>query len=111
YELGLPALVERFPRFTMLGADFETVRGAWGIRGEVAAFVDRTLQAVDRPIAAEGRTVEGGVGVDRHAGRYRVSTNVLFAARDASDGVPIDGGDFSVVASVDRSFARETRHV
>ena len=35
-----PPLLETFPRYTMVGADFETVRGAWGVRGE-AAFFDR----------------------------------------------------------------------
>ena len=36
---------ESFPRFTMIGGDFETVRGPWGVRGEVAAFVDDELQS------------------------------------------------------------------
>ena len=39
----------RHPRFTMIGGDFETVRGEWGIRGEVAAFVRDTFQAVRAP--------------------------------------------------------------
>ena len=33
-----------YPRYTMIGGDFETVRGPWGLRGEVAAFVDDNFQ-------------------------------------------------------------------
>src|SRR6185436_20352768 len=31
-------LIETYPRFTMIAGDLEAVRGAWAIRGEVAAF-------------------------------------------------------------------------
>jgi hypothetical protein len=85
-----PALVAVYPRYTMIGADFETVRGAWGIRGELAAFEEN------------GRSYEGGVGVDRRAGDYRVASNVL-VSRDAGD------TDVTLVAAVDRNFARQTR--
>ena len=64
------AAEEVFPRFTMLGGDFETVRGEWGIRGEVAAFVDDSFQATDVPGAVEGRSIEGGIGADRKAKEY-----------------------------------------
>ena len=84
------ALVATYPRYTMLGADFETVRGAWGIRGEVATFEEA------------GRFWEGGVGVDRRAGDYRVASNVMIS-REAGD------TDISLVGAADRSFARETR--
>jgi hypothetical protein len=112
-------VAQRFPRFTMLGGDFETVRGAWGVRGEAAAFVDRTLQAADLPIGLAGRTLDAGIGVDRRAGAYRVSGTVIVARRwldAASTPAPataarIDRGDVNLVAALDRSFARETRHL
>jgi hypothetical protein len=76
-------------RFTMVGGDFETVRGPWGIRGE-GAFSD------------DGeRSFDGGIGVDRRAGGYRVAANVLYSHRLESD--------VSLVVVADRSFARETR--
>ena len=74
-------VVERFPRFTMVGGDFETIRGIWGIRGEIAAFVDRTLQAANAPVAVKARSLEAGLGLDRKAGAYRVSGNVIFTKR------------------------------
>src|SRR5882762_10493523 len=43
--LVVPTVVETFPRFTMLATDCETVRGPWGLRGEVAWFPDDTLQS------------------------------------------------------------------
>jgi hypothetical protein len=89
YEIQGVRLVERFSRFTMVGGDVETVRGEWGLRGEVAVRED---------------LVEGGVGLDRRAGAYRVSGNVIVSAAEADT-------DTSLVGSIDRSFARETRQV
>jgi hypothetical protein len=92
YALTPATLVESFPRYTMIGGDFETVRGAWGVRGEVGGF------AQDGP-----DRIEGGIGVDRRAGDYRVATNVLWMHDES------DGNDVTLVAAADRSFARETR--
>ena len=94
YTVTIPRLVESFPRFTMIGGDFETVRGPWGVRGEAAAFVEDDL---DR--------VESGIGVDRRAGDYRVAANVLLTHQR------IEGNDVTLVAAADRSFARDTRTV
>jgi hypothetical protein len=97
-------LLETFPYFTMVGADFETVRGPWGVRGEAAYFVDDTIQAPSgNPRGIEGRSAEGGVGIDRRAGDYRVAGNVLVSWNTLSD------PEVSVVAAADRSFSRETR--
>ena len=85
-------VLETFPRFTMLGADFETVRGQWGVRGEAAMFVETHT------------TLDGGVGVDRRAGEYRIAANVL-----VSHG-PEDT-DVTLVGAADRSFARDTRRL
>jgi hypothetical protein len=85
-------LVESFPRFTMIGGDFETVRGQWGIRGELATF------------AEPDRTFEGGAGADRRAGDYRVAGNVVVSHARGDTNV-------TLVAVGDRRFARETRTV
>lgn len=109
--IGAPALIieERFPRFMMIGGDFETTRGLWGIRGETALFVDRTWQANGlQPEAGGG--LETGVGVDRKAGSYRVSGNAVLSKRWADQG-SIDRTDVTLVAALDRSFARETRSI
>lgn len=98
-------VVESFPHFTMVGADFETVRGPWGIRGEAAYFIDDTLQDTSGVLrGVEGRSAEGGVGIDRRAGNYRVASNVL-----ASWNTLDREADVSIVAAIDRNFARETR--
>jgi hypothetical protein len=113
-----PPLVETFPRFTMIGADFETVRGAWGVRGEAAFFAADELQSTRLLRGVNGRTLEGGVGVDRRAGSYRLAGNILVTRRtiDAADvearsrAEPgLEGTDVLLVAAADRSFARETR--
>lgn len=118
-SLAAPIVFETFPRFTMVGADFETVRGAWGLRGEVATFVNDELQSVRGARGVPGRSVEAGVGVDRRAGEYRLAANVLWSWRgvDSSDPVgrlfdgdpEVEGTDGMFVVAADRSFARETR--
>jgi Protein of unknown function (DUF1302) len=97
-------LAGRFPRFTMIGGDFETVRGPWGIRGEVAAFVDRTLAVQTQQALVQGHTLDAGVGVDRKSGAYRVSGTVMFNTQP-------DRHDVTLVSSIDRTFARETRTI
>jgi hypothetical protein len=98
-----PGFEQLFPRFTMLGGDFETVKGAWGFRGEAAAFVERTLQAEDGTLVS-GDAFEGGLGVDRQAGAYRVSGTVMYAATGLHS-------DLTLVGGAHRSFSRETRTV
>ena len=62
------AVEEVFPRFTMVGGDFETVRGEWGIRGEVAAFVNDSFQSAVAP-RAHGRSLGRGRRRGRPQGR------------------------------------------
>ena len=105
-----------YPRFTMFGGDFETVRGAWGVRGEFAAFTEDSFQSSSFLQVVSGSTIEAGAGVDRRAGAYRISGTVLFRReqhdqpleRDSQDR---DRRDVSFIASADRSFARERYHL
>ena len=106
-----PTLLLEYPRFTMIGADFETVRGKWGLRGEAAAILDDSFQSPELRIV-RGRSLDAGVGVDRRAGDYTVSGTILLHSEsyDAPLSVssPEDGRtDLSFVASADRTFARE----
>jgi hypothetical protein len=103
------SLVSTHPRFTMLGADFETVRGEWGMRGEVAAFVDDSFQGANLAVVP-GASWDAGLGVDRRAGSYQFSGTVL-VHRERPDAVASAGldarTDLSLVFSSDRTFARE----
>ena len=67
----------------MIGGDFETVRGPWGLRGEVAAFVDDNFQHQSLKVVG-GSSIDAGVGLDRKAGDYRISGSVL-AHRESYD--------------------------
>jgi hypothetical protein len=87
-----PSSLGLFPRFTMVGADFETVSGPWGLRGELAWFDSATP-----------RSFEGGIGADRRAGNYRVALNAVVSHGDDTD--------VTLVGWAERSFARETRSV
>jgi uncharacterized protein len=108
---GTPFTVaSRHPRFTMVGGDFETVRGEWGVRGEVAAFVDDSFQS-GRLAIVSGSSVDAGVGIDRRAGDYRVSGTLLFHREAYDEPLVIDGVldrvDVSLIVSADRTFRRE----
>ena len=116
---GAPVRIEgEHPRFTMIGGDVETVRGEWGIRGEVAAFVDDNFQSAAVRVV-EGTSFDAGAGVDRRAGSYRISGTVLFH-HERIVSLPAEGrkppvagidqpsrSDLSLVLSADRRFARE----
>jgi hypothetical protein len=118
-----PYIRESFPRFTMIGGDFETVHGVWGVRGEVAAFVDDELQSTRAVRGVPGHSVTAGIGVDRKAGEYRIAADALWSRSavrlaDARSGQgleefagdpEIERTDVSLVVAADRSFARETR--
>jgi len=97
-------LERSYARFTMVGADFETAKGAWAARGEVAVFPRDTFQTPSSPAIFEGRSFDAGGGVDRKAGDYHVSGDVL-VHRESHDGG--SRTDVSVIASVDREFARQ----
>jgi hypothetical protein len=121
FTLAALTVVESFPRFTMVGGDVEAVAGRWGVRGELAAFVADELQATSGLRGVPGRSLHGGIGVDRRTGDYRVAANLLWADRrvDGSDPVgrlfagdpEVERTDVTLVAAADRSFARETRTV
>ena len=117
YRLVPAAIIEEvFPRFTMIGGDFETVSGQWGIRGEVAVFARDSFQKIaPAPAVMPGNSLDVGFGVDRKAGAYRISGTVLLH-REAYD-LPLevtgeDGRtDVSVLLSADRTFGRERYQV
>jgi hypothetical protein len=100
-----------YPRFTMVGGDFETVRGEWGVRGEVAVFVDDNFQGPLRVVS--GSSIDGGIGVDRQAGAYRVSGTALFHHESyvvpvaSSVGTASGGSNLSLILAADRTFSRE----
>ena len=112
----LLAIERRSPRFTMIGGDFETVRGQWGLRGEVGAFLEDSFQS-PIPAIVGGQSFDAGIGVDRRAGDYRVSATVLF--HNERYDTPLDPrtpgdtsrSDVSLVGAADRSFARERYQV
>jgi hypothetical protein len=112
YSAAGPVELSRiYPRFTMLGADFETVSGAWGMRGEAAVFVRDAFQSADTPLVRTGQSLDLGGAVDRKAGDYRVSGQVL-VHRESYDEItgtalPASRTDVSLIVSTDRSFARQ----
>jgi hypothetical protein len=116
YSLTPEGLLQRtYARFTMVGADFETARGAWVARGEVAVFPRDAFQTPGSAAIFDGQTFDAGAGVDRKAGDYRLSGDVL-VHREAHDATPalserqrVEGSrtDVSIIASADRTFARE----
>ena len=104
----------RHPRYTMFGADFETVAGDWGIRGEAALFAEDSFQS-PAPGVVGGSSFDAGVGVDRKAAKYQLSATVLVHHESYDSALDASGErsrtDASIVVSADRSFARERHRV
>jgi hypothetical protein len=108
-EIGVS---EIYPRFTMIGGDFETVSGRWGVRGEAAIFTEDSFQSSSLQRIG-GASIDAGVGVDRRAGDYTISATVLVHSESydipvgSALGVSEGRTDVSLMASTDRTFARE----
>jgi hypothetical protein len=103
--LVVATLVERYPRFTMIAADAEMVRGGWAIRGEVAGFIDKTLAG---PLGPEkGKAVDAGIGVDRAAGDYHLFGSIVWHREWFTSPLSGSKAHLNVIASVDRRFSRE----
>lgn len=107
YAAPDPVSIERvYPRFTMAGADFETIAGAWAIRGELAAFIEDAFQSPDGAAPLTGQSFDLGGGVDRKAGEYRISGQVL-VHREEYDHQRASRTDVSLIVSADRTFMRQ----
>ena len=92
----------------MLGGDFETVTGPWVVRGEVAAFTRDAFQAPAAAAPLTGHSFDAGAAVDRKAGDYRISGQVLVHAEAYDPAFGVAGRtDVSLIVSADRTFARE----
>jgi hypothetical protein len=101
------ASLERiYPRFTMIGADFETVAGPWGLRGELAVFTEDVFQPQTLSPALTGRSFDAGGGVDRKAGDYRISAQAV-VHHEEYDGERGSRNDVSLIVSADRSFSQQ----
>jgi hypothetical protein len=100
-------LVQHHPRFTMVGGDFETVVGAWSLRGEVATFVEKTLLQPVQPGLVDGRSFDAGLGVDRRAGEYRLFTSAIVHKEWAKSDPSVERTDTNLVGSIERRFGRD----
>ncbi len=100
-------LVQQFPRFTMVSADFETVAGEWALRGEAAFFVEKTFQRTNGAGTVEGRAVDAGVGVDRRTGEYRVFASAIVRREWSGADAGVGRTDVSLVGSIERQFRRD----
>jgi hypothetical protein len=109
FSADASTIVSIHPRFTMIGGDFEAVRGDWGLRGEGAAFVRDNFQGTDLSVS-DGHSFDTGLGVDRRAGGYQLTGTVLFHREDPAG--PDSGffsarNDLSIILSADRTFVGE----
>ena len=99
-------LVERFPRFTMLSGDFESVTGDWAWRGEAAVFIEKTLQGA-AGTAVKGRAFDAGAGVDRRTGDFRIFASAVLHRQWSIEDPSVERTDLSLVGSIERQFDRD----
>ena len=111
---GAFTLRQTHPRYTMLGADMETVTGPWAWRAEAAYFPGRSLQVEGESAVFEGDSLEAGAGLDRRAGDFTLSATVLVRRQDvatrasAPDALAISvRTNVSLVGGFSRTYARD----
>jgi hypothetical protein len=81
-----------FRRFTMVAGDFETVTGAWAIRGESAVRI--------------GQAFDIGAGVDRKTGEFRLFASAI-VHRDFATPFAASSTNFNAIGSIERKFGRD----
>ena len=83
----------------------------------MAAFVEDELQSFRALGGVPGRSINGGIGIDRRAGDYRIAANVLWSRSGVDESDPaaqrlltrdeeVERTDVSLVLAADRSFAK-----
>ena len=58
----------------------------------MAAFVEDELQSFRALGGVPGRSINGGIGIDRRAGDYRIAANVLWSRSDVDESDPRRNG-------------------
>ena len=83
FQVPQVTVEQSYPRFTLVGGDFETVVGQWGS----AERSPRSCATTSKPEAGvvTGSSVDAGVGFDRKAGDYRFSGTVLYHREDPDE--------------------------
>ena len=95
------------PRW-MLGAELETVAGAWTLRGEAALDLNDPLQGLVPLRIIESWSFQAGMGMDR---RYGDSTLFFSGIYRSVPDQPdlLDEDELTLVGGLDRTFSRGTR--
>ena len=80
----------------------------WAAWPEAAAFVRDVFQAPNLPAAVTGQSFDAGAALDRKAGEYRISGQVLVHRESYDQFVDRAGRTgVSLIVSADRTFSRE----
>ena len=96
-------------KYTMLGYDFEFVKGKWGIRGEGAFFSDYGFQKKGILDYAEGNYFIGGFGVDRSFGDNYFNFSALYRKIFVDDAIEERKKEITLLGNVERQFSYETK--
>ena len=96
----------------MIGGDFEAVRGRWGMRGELAAFVSDSFQSPEVARSSPGRRSTPASASIAAPATITLSGTVIFHSESYDAPLTLDAvddgrSDVSLVVSADRTFARE----
>ncbi len=105
-------IVGNFPRFTLLGAGFETVIGKWGLRSEFAFHPEDSFQHPVGYEIVEGKSYQAGIGIDRTLGDdYILNTSAVYQRRTADGDFVESSEELNLVAGLERSFRHELDNI
>lgn len=98
-------------KYTMLGYDFEFVKGKWGIRGEGAFFSDYGFQKEGILDYAKGNYFIGGFGVDRSFGGNYFNFSALYRKIFIDDALEERKREITLLGNIERQFSYETKEI
>ena len=96
-------------KYSMLGYDFEFVKGKWGIRGEGAFFTGQGFQKKGVLDYIKGNSFTVGFGVDRSFRDYYMNFSALYQKISVDSSIDEREEEITLLADIERKFSYDTK--
>ena len=106
----IPATIRaEYFKYSMLGYDFEFVKGKWGIRGEGAFFTGQGFQKKGTLDYIKGNSFTVGFGVDRSFGDNYLNVSALYQNISVDSSIEERKEEITFLADIERTFSYDTK--
>ena len=96
-------------KYSMLGYDFEFVKGKWGIRGEGAFFNGQGFQKKGVLDYTKGNSFTLGFGVDRSFGDNYLNFSALYQKISVDSSIEEREEEITFLAELEKKFSYDTK--